>query len=202
LANRYVDQGATILDACTNLEWEQKTTAVGSGANAADLDDVDNLYAWSGACSVSTTKDCQPTSAAEALCQAQTPPAYWTSGCEQCSGGDGTCVVAAPSITTVWDWLDQLRTTAFAGHSDWRLPTAEAMTINQELATILVAPLPCGNHNPCIAPIFGPTLSGGYWASTTFPPDPLQAYKVMFRITDESFLKTAGGAVRAVRGGS
>src|SRR5262245_59237764 len=40
----------TIRDICTGLQWEKKTTGVGSGANPADLHDVDNVYVWGGCC--------------------------------------------------------------------------------------------------------------------------------------------------------
>ncbi len=45
---RFVDNGLTITDNLTRLVWEKKTTAVGSGMNASDRHDVDNLYSWSG----------------------------------------------------------------------------------------------------------------------------------------------------------
>ena len=41
------DSGATVTDNLTGLVWEVKTTAVGSGQNAADRHDVDNSYTWS-----------------------------------------------------------------------------------------------------------------------------------------------------------
>jgi len=37
----FCDLGGTIKDTCTGLQWEKKTTAVGSGVNAADLHDAD-----------------------------------------------------------------------------------------------------------------------------------------------------------------
>lgn len=47
-ATRYVDNGdGTVTDHQTGLQWEQKTTTVGSGANGADPHDVDNFYTWS-----------------------------------------------------------------------------------------------------------------------------------------------------------
>lgn len=47
---RYVDNGdGTVTDNYTGLQWEKKTTAVGSGANLADPHDVDNPYDWSSA---------------------------------------------------------------------------------------------------------------------------------------------------------
>ena len=182
----------TIRDTCTNLQWEKKDTAVGSGVNAADLHDVDNVYSWAGRCSVNTSKLCQPTAAAETLCQAQTPAAYWANGCQQCTGGDGTCNVdpfSGGAITTVWSWLDQVRGN-FAGYSDWRLPSEDGCNsciINlcdtfpgysdttccspSDLETILVdgGPVfPCGPHRG-IASLFGPTAFE-YWSASAFPP--------------------------------
>jgi hypothetical protein len=46
--NRFEDNGdGTVTDHETGLQWEKKTTTVGSGANYADPHDVDNLYTWS-----------------------------------------------------------------------------------------------------------------------------------------------------------
>ena len=45
-AGRFLDLGKTVFDTKTGLEWEKKTTAAGSGANFADLHDVDNTYPW------------------------------------------------------------------------------------------------------------------------------------------------------------
>jgi hypothetical protein len=45
---RYIDNGdGTVIDTQTGLQWEKKTTAVGSGQNYADPHDVDNYYTWS-----------------------------------------------------------------------------------------------------------------------------------------------------------
>jgi hypothetical protein len=45
---RFVDNGdGTVTDHQTGLQWEKKTTAVGSGMNLADPHDVDNVYFWS-----------------------------------------------------------------------------------------------------------------------------------------------------------
>lgn len=165
----FVDQGLTVLDDRTGLEWEKKTTSPGSGINAADLHDVDNTYRWAGRCSVATAKRCQPNAAADSACKAQTPSASWGDGCEQCSGAEGTCQVAPAAIATAWGWLSQLNAANFAGHSDWRLPSEDGRHVNaqtdpRELESILLTPYPCGT-NPCLDPIFEPTASG-YWSST------------------------------------
>lgn len=45
---RYIDNGdGTVTDTQTGLQWEKKTSAVGSGANYGDPHDVDNIYSWS-----------------------------------------------------------------------------------------------------------------------------------------------------------
>ena len=84
----------------------------------------------------------------------------------------------------------------FADHCDWRLPTIV------ELATILLEPNPCGT-NPCIDPIFGPTVSSSYWASTSLDTDPNFAWMIIFNSGPVSFIdkNTAVVFVRAVRGG-
>jgi hypothetical protein len=47
LTPRFVDNGdGTVTDNQTGLQWEKKTTAVGSVANLADPHDVDNAYTW------------------------------------------------------------------------------------------------------------------------------------------------------------
>jgi len=49
-SSRLVDNGnETITDSQTQLMWEKKTTAPGSGANLRDPRDVDNTYTWEDA---------------------------------------------------------------------------------------------------------------------------------------------------------
>jgi len=44
---RYIDNGdGTVTDKVTGLQWEKKTTTVGSGQNYADPHNVDNYYTW------------------------------------------------------------------------------------------------------------------------------------------------------------
>src|SRR5262245_8690717 len=65
-----VDQGSTAVDNCSGLEWEKKDTAPGSGPDALNLHDVDNLYTWAGRCTLDTTVLCQPDTASAATCAA------------------------------------------------------------------------------------------------------------------------------------
>lgn len=47
-STRFEDNGSTVLDHQTGLEWEKKGSADGT-ANAADAHDVDNTYTWTAA---------------------------------------------------------------------------------------------------------------------------------------------------------
>jgi len=164
----FTDLGdCTILDTCTGLQWERKTATPG-------LHDVADRYTWAGCCDrdCSTAEThCQPNAAAAATCLAQADNG--TEGCNLCSSG--TCVVDPffrGAITTVWDWVSQLNADNFAGHSDWRLPRENGLSViggELELESILLMPFPC-DTSPCIDPIFGPTAAFIYWTATTKGP--------------------------------
>ena len=86
----------------------------------------------------------------------------------------------------------------FASRCDWRLPSVE------ELAGIIDRGVPdcsVGSHNPCIAPIFGPTQSGLYWTDSTLPPAPDFVWGVQFSDHGNTGLtkKVLSFSVRAVR---
>ena len=114
------------------------------------------------------------------------------SGCLHCVldayrwSGDG-------SQETIWDWLDDLNATNFAGHSDWRIPNVrELESIKNYQATLFA-----------ISPVFGPTQVI-YWSSTTFVQTTSLAWRVGFALnqgvnTDSK--TTISHGVRAVRGG-
>src|SRR5262245_24828298 len=196
----FCDLGGTIKDTCTGLQWEKKTTAVGSGLNAADLHDVDNVYTWVGQCTVGGAY-CQPNTAAAATCAAHADGG--TQGCNTCVSGTCNIPFQAGAITTVWDWLNQVNAANFAGHNDWRLPSEMGhnypYTGAKELETIL-APDPCGI--PCINSIFGPTVwNDSYWSASTLDSNAEGAWIVYFYGGGgvDGIYKFSGNAVRAVR---
>ena len=119
-APRFVDNAdGTITDNQGGLTWEKKAE-LGS-VNFANPHNADNYYQWSGTCTVNTSKLCQPSSAAATLCAASAEGG--TTGCDQCTGGDGTCNAA----TTIWTWAADLNTASFAGHTNWRIPTRQEL---------------------------------------------------------------------------
>lgn len=199
------------------MQWEKKDGVVGNPENAADLQNVNNVYVWAGCCNgdCSTLANfCQPNTAAAATCAAGAEGG--TQGCSTCASG--TCNVepgSSGAITTVWDWINQVNAANFAGHSDWRLPSEGGCNTcfsgsssscsscsAHELETILSSAYPCGMV-PCIASIFGPTASNYYWSSTTYTPVPTNAWIVDFAGGYVSSAAEANGLyVRAVRSGS
>ena len=162
---RFVDNGdGTVTDRETGLQWEKKTSSVGSGQNYADPHDVDNFYEW--------------TASGSPYPQDGSAFASFLAELNDCTSADGSAI-----------------TGGFAGHCDWRLPTAA------ELNALLLAPFPCGS-NPCIDPAFGPTFPGYHWSVTTQATNAGKARMVAF---DDGTLatdnKSAFFYVRAVRGG-
>ncbi|MGD0947390.1 MAG: DUF1566 domain-containing protein [Candidatus Binatia bacterium] len=203
----------TISDGCTGLVWEKKDQAGG-------LHQYNTGYTWAGVCTDNGAL-CQPNAGAAAACAGQTGGAV---GCSQCASG--TCVVdpsQTGAATTIWDWLNQLNSSVFAGYNDWRIPSVGHDGGRPELETILAAPYPCtGIPYPCVSAPFNTDCAPGctvancsctgpfwYWSATTYVADPFAAWSVAFvdgRVGTYS-LKTSGVpgtgdlAVRAVRGG-
>src|SRR5690606_36196369 len=107
-AARFIDNAdGTITDNASGLTWEKKTELNGS-QNLANPHDADNLYRWSGTCTVATGKRCQPTASAAALCAAHVEGD--PDGCAECTGGDGTC----NQSSTIWTVVDGLNAASFA----------------------------------------------------------------------------------------
>jgi hypothetical protein len=107
--------------------------------------------------------------------------------------------------TTVWDWVNQLNAANFAGHNDWRVPSqAGSNTVGAatELETIVDMTAPgCGLLNqPCIDPIFGPTIADVYMSATTITSSTGMAWMVSFGSGNVgSGSKEFGYYARAVR---
>ena len=159
----FVDQGdGTIRDTCTTLQWEMKE-------NASGLHDVGGRYSWAGCCGgdCSTSANlCQPDAAAAATCAAEAPAGV--PGCSVCAAG--TCDVDPNGLgasTTVFDWVNQVNASSYAGYDDWRLAVDFGPgDLRDELRGILLEQFPSDCPSPCIDPIFGPTDEWAYWTST------------------------------------
>jgi len=95
------------------------------------------------------------------------------------------------SQESIWDWLDDLNASNFAGHSDWRIPNV------RELHSIVHY----GFSSPSLDPVFGPSAVA-YWSSTTaaFANNNDAWYVDFFAGEVRSDFKPSGNAVRAVRG--
>jgi Protein of unknown function (DUF1566) len=94
------------------------------------------------------------------------------------------------SQKSIWDWLDDLNASNFAGHSDWRIPNL------RELLSIVHY----GFVSPALDPVFGPSAVA-YWSSTTAARGNFNdAAYVDFNLGEVRFeFNVSGNAVRAVR---
>src|SRR5262249_13030131 len=208
---RFVDQrDGTITDHNTELTWEKKTL-LDNRANPVNLHDADNAYNWSGSCSVLTTKRCQPTAAAAAACAAQVDGDL--TGCSECGGDEGTCTLVPPAITTIWDWLTQLNTAGFAGHSDWRIPTPDDLlsivtshTTSTPAAFEAFHGANCGGTCGNIEDPACSCTSFFYWSASAFGPFQGEAWEVDFNAGTIAVIEKSGSPqpmfARAVRRGS
>jgi hypothetical protein len=110
------------------------------------------------------------------------------------------------SAATVF--LKQLNDAAFAGHTDWRLPTSAGLVPlptgnDPELESILTALYPNCTSSPCIDPIFGPTAAAYHWFASSYLANPSLAWEVNFAngYMSGALIKNMSNCVRAVRGG-
>jgi hypothetical protein len=169
--SRFVDNGdQTATDLWTGRTWEMKTGVAGPFVLCPNLASCPNVH--------DVNNDY-----------------YWT------AVGLGTAFDG--SVKTAF--LDVLNDVAgggascFAGHCDWRLPTA------LEIKGILLEPdtLTCAT-TPCVDASFpGPTGPGGYWSSNTRSDNTTRAFYTRFDsgggVVDAQ--KTAPRYARAIRGG-
>jgi hypothetical protein len=212
-AARFVDNAdGTITDNVSGLMWEKKTELGGGsstcpgGATCGNPHDVDNRYYWSGTCTVATSKRCQPTSAASALCTASVEGD--PDGCSECTGGDGTC----NRSETTWTFVADLNSASFAGHTDWRAPKLQELQAIIDYADaappavdVAFQGASCGVACTDItSAACSCTQSTSYWAATTYAPGPIGAWRVGF---SDGYVTATNKPdfnlyVRAVRGGS
>ncbi len=173
-SDRFDTSGPTILDNETGLEWEKKDA--GNGVqNLTNPHDSDNLYTWADFLSV-------PNGSAfdDFLARLNAPI------------GPGVDVPAVLS-----EGFGPTDTGCYAGHCDWRLPTAD------ELQSIMQGKAPNCNLNPCMYPDFAPGVEGLYWTLSTTLTLPNNAWAG--NPANGSFVstqKTLTARARAVRGGN
>jgi hypothetical protein len=174
--DRLVDNGdGTVTDRQTGLQWEQKTTDVGSGANLSDPHDVDNRYSWS----ITAGPD-------------GTVFTFFLAGLNHGATGVGNC--AGDGSTQVG---------GFAGHCDWRLPTiVELRTILDTTVSGCGSGTAC--INPIFGPTAATGNSDVYWSATTSAADNNFVATVNFSdgsVPSVTKFSTLGTFARAVRGG-
>ena len=102
-STRFEDNGSTVIDHLTGLEWEKKDGANGV-ANNADVHDVDNAYTWAQATSPGTQVG---------------PPADTT---QFLSNLNGFVIHGATNTDTATN-VDS----CFEKHCDWRLPNVDEL---------------------------------------------------------------------------
>ncbi|MEO2164398.1 MAG: DUF1566 domain-containing protein, partial [bacterium] len=116
-----------------------------------------------------------------------------------------------PDGNAYTDFLAALNTDGFAGHTDWRLPAIEEhqrimigpSAIAGQSPTCTEAQQPC--LDPEFASIAGPTFTSIYWSSSSYAPDPNNAWTaqlIIGAVFNGGRLKTENHFVRAVRAGS
>ena len=172
--------------------WEKKIE-LDNTANAGNLNDADNRYAWWGICTGDGVTNCGTDA--------------------DCSGPGGTCNAGSPSGLfvgqTIFQQVATLNAANFGGHNDWRVPNIK------ELQSIV----DFGQFSPALDSAFHGASCGAsctdltdpscscdaasyYWSSTSLEPNPFNAWGVYSGGGNVGDLgKTDGYVVRAVRGG-
>lgn len=119
----------------------------------------------------------------------------WSTGLDPTWSFDGTGATV---------FLAQLNASAFAGHSDWRLPTMgtnASVPANPELESIALQGCTSPTLVPCIDPIFGPTAVAVYESASTYAYDPSASLGVSFGDGQAAIgPKVYWSCMRAVRG--
>jgi len=197
----YMDNGdGTISDLNTGLMWEKKS-------DDGSLHDRNNCYPWAGRCS----GDGQTRCARDSECAGP------GGTCDDLALGD--CPATPPGGRTVFEWLDQLNASSFAGYDDWRIPNRremESLVNLEKLAPAISTPFQtnCGGTHTgnagCTVTTCSCTVSGDYWTSSTYVGSTVLAetaslaWVVDFgngRVSTR-WKETDRQWVRAVRGGS
>ncbi|MBX3025283.1 DUF1566 domain-containing protein [bacterium] len=202
---RFADNAdGTVTDNQSGLQWEKKVK-LDYNPDFANPHDADNYYPWSGTCTVNTSKFCQPAAAAATLCAANAEGG--TTGCDECTGGDGTC----NQSTTIWTWAADLNSANFAGHNDWRVPRLQELQGILDYADttppVVDVAFDGGSCGVACADITNAacscTRSSHHWSATTSAPDPLYVWLPSF---GHGYVdlggRTSSYYVRAVRSGS
>ncbi len=168
----FEDTGSTIIDHQTGLEWEKKTGTVGGPSFCP------------GGASCGDPHNVNNVYT-------------WSDSFTAFDGGTQTLFL---------DVLNDVAgggTGCFAGHCDWRMPSSGG---NYGIGPVQPAELEsifdCSGGAPCVDPAFGPTVSDGYWSSSTRADEPDLVWGPdFFDGSVAQSYKTLVGYVRAVRGG-
>lgn len=161
-------------------------------ADDGGLHDKDDTYPWASTCSGDG--------------------ATWCTRDADCAIAGGTC-----AGTTAFEFVDQLNASAFAGHDDWRLPSAREVVTAVDYGRLLPAVPPAfnvscglygaGNPGCTLATCSCTNTAELYWTSSTLAIElgagTRNAWQMYFGYGYHRYdVKTALASVRAVRGGS